>query len=111
MLVSKKIKLEVSTRDAATLEFMQAKCRGLYNWWVMKLRNGGSWPGTLIAKKTLKESRKHDPELNHVYNKLLQEVFFRLGAAMDAFSRGSLPGEGHTLPLWSAVCCRMAVLT
>ena len=53
-------------------------------------------PGTLIAKKTLKESRKHDPELNHVYNKLLQDVFFRLGAAMDAFSRGSLPGEGHT---------------
>jgi len=72
MLVSKKIKLEVSTRDAATLEFMQARCRGLYNWWVMKLRGGGPWPGTLIAKKTLKESRMYDPELNHVYNKLLQ---------------------------------------
>jgi putative transposase len=27
MLITKKIKLEVSTRDAATLEFMQAKCR------------------------------------------------------------------------------------
>jgi hypothetical protein len=30
MLVSKKIKLEVSASDAATLEFMQGKCRGLY---------------------------------------------------------------------------------
>lgn len=35
MLLSKKIKLLVSEQDAATLEFMQAKCRGLYNWWVM----------------------------------------------------------------------------
>ena len=39
MQVSKKIKLELSDQDAATLEFMQAKCRGLYNWWVMKLKN------------------------------------------------------------------------
>ena len=74
MLVSKKIKLEVTPSDARTLEFMQSKCRGLYNWWVMKLRNGEPWPGTLAAKKTLKESRKYDPELNDVYNKLLQEV-------------------------------------
>ena len=72
MLVVKKIKIEVTPSDAATLEFMQGKCRGLYNWWVMKLRNGESWPGTLIAKKTLKESRKVDLELNAVYNKLLR---------------------------------------
>jgi len=98
MLMSKKIKLEVSTCDAATLEFMQAKCRGLYNWWVMKLRSGGPWPGTLLAKKTLKESRKHDPELNHVYNKLLQEVFFRLGAAMDAFFKRVKNGEKPGFP-------------
>ena len=32
MLISKKIKLEVSPQDAKTLEFMQGKCRGLYNW-------------------------------------------------------------------------------
>ena len=31
MLMSKKIGLEVSEQDAATLEFMQAKCRGQYN--------------------------------------------------------------------------------
>jgi putative transposase len=98
MLVSKKIKLEVSARDAATLEFMQAKCRGLYNWWVMKLRNGEPWPGTLVAKKTLKASRKHDPELNSVYNKLLQEVFFRLGAAMDAFFKRCQDGEKPGFP-------------
>jgi len=44
MQVSTKIKLEVSDQDAATLEFMQGKCRGLYNWWVMRLRNGEYWP-------------------------------------------------------------------
>ena len=30
MLVCHKIKLGVSDQDAATLEFMQAKCRGLF---------------------------------------------------------------------------------
>jgi putative transposase len=98
MLVSKKIKIEVSTRDAATLECMQSKCRGLYNWWVMKLREGEKWPGVYAAKKTLKESRKVDPELNHVYNKLLQEVFFRLGAAMDAYFRRVKNGEKPGFP-------------
>ncbi|HEY4036248.1 MAG TPA: transposase [Ktedonobacteraceae bacterium] len=98
MQMSTKIKLEISPRDAATLEFMQAKCRGLYNWWVMKLRHGEPWPGTLMAKKTLKDSRKHDPELNSVYNKLLQEVFFRLGAAMDAFFRRCKNGEKPGFP-------------
>ncbi len=98
MQISKKIRLEISEQDAVTLEFMQAKCRGLYNWWIMKLRNGEPWPGTLTAKKTLKESRKHDPELNAVYNKLLQEVFFRLGAAMDAFFRRVKNGEKPGFP-------------
>jgi putative transposase len=98
MFVSKKIKLEISPCDAATLEFMQAKCRGLYNWWVMKLRNGESWPGTLVAKKTLKDSRKYDRELDHVYNKLLQEVFFRLGAAMEAFFQRCKKGEKPGFP-------------
>src|SRR5262245_27954479 len=37
MLKTKKIRLDVSDQDAATLEFMQGKCRGLYNWWVMRL--------------------------------------------------------------------------
>ena len=102
MLVSKKIKLDVSPQDAATLEFMQGKCRGLYNWWVMKLRDGEKWPGVYAAKKTLAESRKIDPELNHVYNKLLQDVFFRLGAAMDAFfqrvKNGAKPGFPRVRP-------------
>jgi len=98
MLVCQKIKLEVSQSDAATLEFMQGKCRGLYNWWVMKLKNGAKWPGTLSAKKTLTESRKHDPELNGVYNKLLQKVYFRLGAAMDAFFKWCQAGEKPGFP-------------
>ena len=73
MLLSKKIKIEVSEQEAATLEFMQEKCRGLYNWWVMRLRNGERWPGWEQAKKMLLESRQVDPELNGVYGKLLQE--------------------------------------
>jgi putative transposase len=98
MLLTKKIKLEVSEQDAATLEFMQGKCRGLYNWWVMRLRNGERWPGVYAAKKTLKDSRKHDPELNAVYNKLLQEVYFRLDKAMDAFFRRCQNGETPGFP-------------
>ena len=35
MLLCKKIKIEVSRQDAEALEFMQAKCRGLCNWWIM----------------------------------------------------------------------------
>jgi putative transposase len=92
MLLSKKIKIEVSTQDTATLEFMQSKCRGLYNWWVMCLRNGERW-NVYEAKKTLKESRKVDPGINAVYGKLLQEVFFRLDKAMQAFFRRLEAGE------------------
>jgi len=35
MLLCKKIKIEVNDQDAQALEFMQTKCRALYNWWVM----------------------------------------------------------------------------
>jgi putative transposase len=52
MLLCRKIKLEVSEQDAATLEMMQGKCRGLYNWWVMRLRAGERWR-CMDAKKTL----------------------------------------------------------
>src|SRR6266700_704629 len=86
MLLSKKIKLEVSDQDAATLEFMQGKCRGLYNWWVMHLRHGEKW-NFPQAKRSLQESKQHDPELNQVYGKLLADVFYRLKAAMEAFFR------------------------
>jgi len=43
MLLSKKIKIEVSEQDAQALEWMQGKCRGLYNWWVMRLSSGERW--------------------------------------------------------------------
>ncbi|HEY6284114.1 MAG TPA: transposase [Ktedonobacteraceae bacterium] len=93
MLLCRKIKIEVSEQDAATLEGMQDKCRGLYNWWVMRLRSGERWPGWEQAKKTLRESRQFDPELNAVYGKLLQEVYFRLDKAMQAFFRRVAEGE------------------
>jgi len=98
MLIAKKIRLEVSEQDAATLEFMQGKCRGLYNWWVMKLRNGEKWPGWEKAKKTLQESKQHDPELCFVYGKLLAEVYFRLHEAMKAFFRRVKAGEKPGFP-------------
>ena len=66
MLLCKKIRLEVSEQDAATLEFMQGKCRGLYNWLVMRLRTGEKWPGVYEAKKTLQASKQYDPELKYV---------------------------------------------
>jgi putative transposase len=62
MLISKKIRLDISEVDAATLEFMQARCRGLYNWWVMRLRDGEKWPGWKEAKKTLQASKEYDPD-------------------------------------------------
>ncbi|MGH2478459.1 MAG: RNA-guided endonuclease InsQ/TnpB family protein, partial [Ktedonobacteraceae bacterium] len=99
MLVAKKIKLDVSDQDAATLEWMQGKCRGLYNWWIMKLRDGEErWPGWQVAKKTLQASKAHDPELCFVYGKCLAEVYFRLGAAMDAFFRRVKNGEKPGFP-------------
>ncbi|GHO94853.1 transposase [Reticulibacter mediterranei] len=98
MLLCTKIRLEVSSQDATTLEFMQGKCRGLYNWWICKLRNGERWPGWAGAKKTLQESKQHDPELCQVYGKLLAEVYFRLDGAMQAFFRRLKAGENPGFP-------------
>ena len=91
MLLATKIKIEVSERDAKTLEFMQGKCRGLYNWWIMQLRDGERWPGWKVAKASLQE-------LCHVYGKLLQEVFFRIDGAMKAFFRRVKNGETPGFP-------------
>lgn len=98
MLLSKKIKLVVNEQDAATLEFMQARCRALYNWWVMRLRDGEKWPGVYSAKKSLQESKQFDPEITQVYGKLLHEVFFRLDKAMKAFFRRVQAGEKPGFP-------------
>jgi putative transposase len=98
MLLCKKIKLEVSEQDAQALEFMQAKCRALYNWWVMRLRAGEKWPGIYEAKKSLQASKQHDPELEYVYGKLLHEVFYRLDNAMQAFFRRVKAGETPGFP-------------
>ncbi len=98
MLLCKKIKLEVPEQDAATLEFMQAKCRALYNWWVMRLKKGEKWPGWRMAKASLQQSKQHDPELKQVYGKLLHEVYFRLDSAMQAFFRRLANGETPGFP-------------
>src|SRR5215831_16882034 len=97
MLKAKKIRLEVSEQDAATLEMMQGKCRGLYNWWVMKLRAGERW-NWQRAKKTLAASRTYDPDLDQVYGKLLAEVYFRLDQAMQAFFKRVQKGETPGFP-------------
>ena len=92
MLLCKKIKIEVSEQDAATLEWMQGKCRGLYNWWVMRLRSGERW-NFERAKQSLRESKQYDPELRSVYGKLLHEVYFRLDHAMQGFFQRVAEGE------------------
>src|SRR5216684_5703220 len=97
MLLSQKIKIDVSERDAATLEFMQGKCRGLYNWWVSRLRKGERW-NLNAAKKSLQESKAYDPDLRFVYGKLLHEVYFRLDKAMRAFFRRVKAGETPGFP-------------
>ncbi len=98
MLLTKKIRLEVRQQDTATLEWMQGKSRGLYNWWIMKLRDGEKWPGWQEAKKTLQESKQYDPELRWIYGKLLHEVYFRLDGAMQAFFRRVKQGETPGFP-------------
>jgi len=106
MLLCTKIRLQVSQADAAALEFMQGTCRGLYNWWVLRLRagDGEHWPGWREAKATLEASKEHDPDLRCVYGKLLHEVYFRLGKAMTAFLRrcqsetGEKPGFPRVRP-------------
>ena len=95
MLLCTKIRLQVREADAEALEFMQGKCRGLYNWRVMRLREGERWLGWAEAKATLEASKEHDPELRFVYSKLLQEVYFRLEKAMvDFFRRVKAGGDG-----------------
>ncbi|HEU5227413.1 MAG TPA: transposase [Ktedonobacteraceae bacterium] len=93
MLLSKKIRIEVNKQEAEALEFMQGKCRGLYNWWIGRLRNGERW---LLeqAKKSLKESKAYDSELRFVYGKLLAEVYFRIDKAMQAFFKRVAEGVG-----------------
>jgi putative transposase len=97
MLLSQKIKIEVSKQDAEALEFMQGKSRGLYNWWVMRLKSGERWHFER-AKKSLRESKAYDPELRCVYGKLLAEVYFRLDGAMQAFFRREAAGEKPGFP-------------
>src|SRR5258708_33301209 len=82
MLLCNKIKIEVSQQDAEALEFMQAKCRGVCNWWIMKLRNGERW-NLEKAKQSLQASKAYDQELHFVYGRLLAEANFRLDNAMQ----------------------------
>jgi putative transposase len=97
MLLCKKVRLEVSEQDAEALEFMQGKCRGLYNWLVMRLRAGERWHFA-EEKARLCECRAYDPDLNEVYGKLLAEVYFRLDKAMRAFFRRLQNGETPGFP-------------
>jgi len=93
MLLCKKIKIEVSAEGAEALEWMQGKCRALYNWWIMRLRSGEVRWNLKRAKQSLRESKVYDPELRFVYGKLLAEVYYRLDGAMQAFFRRVAEGE------------------
>jgi putative transposase len=104
MLLCKKIRLQVSEADGEALEFMQGKCRALYNWWIMRLRHGERWPGWAEAKATLEASKEHDLDLRFVYGKLLHEVYFRLDNAMGGFFRRAQAGEKPGFPV-----CALAI--
>src|SRR5215468_6428392 len=102
MLKAKKIRLDESRARRRHLgDNERAECRGLYNWWVMKLRAGERW-NWRTAKKTLAESREVDPEIDQVYGKLLAEVYFRLDKAMQGFfdrvAKGEKPGFPRVRP-------------
>ncbi len=97
MLLARKIQISLSEADVATLEFMQGKCRGLYNWLVMRLRAGERWHFKQ-EKARLSECRAYDPGLDAVYGKLLAEVYFRLDAAMQGFFRRLEAGEKPGFP-------------
>jgi putative transposase len=97
MLLAKKIRIKVSPHDAKTLEFMQSKCRALYNWHLSQVKAGAQW-SLYEAKKTLPQSRVINPEINAVYGKLLQAVFFRLDEARQAFFRRVKAGETPAVP-------------
>jgi putative transposase len=97
MLLCKKIRIDLTEDEQAALEFMQGKCRGLYNWWVMRLKKGEHWDWE-TAKKSLQQSKEYDPELRHVYGKLLAEVYFRLDRAMQGFFRRIKAGEKPGFP-------------
>jgi putative transposase len=98
MLLCAKIKLRVSEADVAALEFMQGKCRGLYNRWIMRLHDGERWPGWVEAKASLQAGKEYDPELGFVCGKLLHEVYFRVDNAMSAFFRRAQAGETPGFP-------------
>src|SRR5260370_3808855 len=97
MLRWKKMKMGVNGQDTEGLECMEAKGRGLYNWWVMRLRSGERW-NLERAKKSLRESKQYDPELRAVYGKLLAEVYYRLDKAMQGFFRRVQAGEKPGVP-------------
>src|SRR5215469_15172532 len=97
MLVARKIRIEIREQDATTLEFMQGKCRALYNWHIMRLRAGERWHFA-EEKARLADCRAYDPELNAVYGKLLADVYFRLDKAMQAFFRRVKAGETPGFP-------------
>jgi hypothetical protein len=91
MLKAKKIRLDLSEQDAATLEFMQGKCRGLYNWLVMRLRAGERWHFA-EEKARLAACRAYDPELNDVYGKLQDASLFPAGQCDEGLLP---PGQGR----------------
>ena len=98
MLKVKKIRLDVSKQDAATLEFMRGpSVAGSTTGNGCFLRAGERWHFA-EEKARLSQCRAYDPELDAVYGKLLAEVYFRLDKAMQAFFRRLQAGETPGFP-------------
>src|ERR1051326_7255801 len=109
MLKAKKIRLDESRAGRRHLgDDERAECRGLYNWWVIKLRAGERW-NWQDAKKTLAKTRAYDPAIDQVYGKLLAEIYFRLDEAMRTFFRRLARSQGSRVSaraISSSPCAR-----
>src|SRR5260370_1336987 len=75
MLLCTKIRLPVSEADAAALEVMPGQCRGRYNWWVLRLRDGGERGRRGTAAGAAREARQGpDPERPPGYGQLVRDL-------------------------------------
>jgi putative transposase len=102
MLLTKKIRIDISETAKEYLEFSSNKCRILYNFALEERINiykeTGKGINVYEQKKGLQQTKEKYPEYKRVYGKNLQEVFFRLDASFQAFFRRVKVGETPGFP-------------
>jgi putative transposase len=109
VLLCKKVRLQVSDEDAAALEFMQGKCRGLYNWLVMRLRAGENEQGRFYHVGGFKGYQWYNKQLDKIRSKRdrckkqsrrsirLSQVYQRVSAKKRNKQRDCLHKASHLI--------------